>query len=449
MEPLPPVKEVEYRCYIGKAFDELSGQEFITFAFETAKEFSSFRYEIAVRYKIAPNHLEFKVLGMTATRTMMPAFGTARSILKLPLLPLGVYTVIMIKSDGTENMFSVEITRKGFQILPPIPRKRFIDLIVEDKAVTGGARITSTVSKTPPPPLIPRTIQKRQPPPPTPEELAILESLKTETPEERDAREEMELFGGAKKVSKKDLEEVEKDIEKLSVAPAGTGGSAMIGNTAKAGATKPIEEVQEVPATAANTEKRPGPAAKPVEATHSEPKQAEPKATDHTAPEARTAETKATDAKASEGKGAEPKASHSDDTKHHEKHAAKEHAAKEHAAKDSHAKETHSKEAPAKPAAKPVEQEVKALPKGAKPVAKPAAKVESSKPSAAAKAPATKASVAKPAAKPSAPAKKVEKTAKSAAKPAAKSSAKPAAKAAKPAAKTAAKPAAKKGAKKK
>ncbi|GEM_PF-712287 len=195
MEPLPPVKEVEYRCYIGKTFEELSGTEFITFGFETAKEFSSFRYEIAVRYRIQPNLLEFKVLGMTATRTMMPAFGTARSVLKLPLLPFGVYTVKMIKSDGTENIFSIEITKKGFQILAPVPRKRFIDLIVENKAAVPGAKNLSTISKTPPPPLIPRTIQKRQPPPPTPEEQAILDSLRSETIEEREAREERELFG--------------------------------------------------------------------------------------------------------------------------------------------------------------------------------------------------------------------------------------------------------------
>ena len=200
MEPLPPVKEVEYRCYIGKMFEELSGREFITFGFETAKEFSSFRYEIAVRYRIqleppTERRLEFKVLGMTATRTMMPAFGTARSVLKLPILPLGVYTVKMIKSDGSENIFTIEVTKKGMQILAPVPRKRFIDLVVEESAALQSAKNLSTISKTPPPPLIPRTIQKRQPPPLTPEEQAILDSLRSETPEERDAREEAELFG--------------------------------------------------------------------------------------------------------------------------------------------------------------------------------------------------------------------------------------------------------------
>jgi hypothetical protein len=220
MEPLPPVKEVEYRCYVGKIFEELSGAEFITFAFETAKEFSSFRYEIAVRYRIQPSLLEFKVLGMTATRTMMPAHGTARSVLKLPMLPYGVYGVKMIKSDGTENLFSIEISKRGIQILPPVPRKRFLDLIVENKAASTGAKITSTISKTPPPPLIPRTIQKRQPPPPTPEELAILEALRTETPEERDAREEAELFGGgAKRVDKSELKELGVDAKAAKHAP--------------------------------------------------------------------------------------------------------------------------------------------------------------------------------------------------------------------------------------
>src|SRR2546422_206583 len=153
MEPLPPVKEVEYRCYIGKIFDELSGREFITFGFETAKEFSSFRYEIAVRYRIlleppTDRRLEFKVLGMTATRTMMPAFGTARSVLKLPLLPLGVYTVKMIKSDGSENIFTIEVAKKGIHILAPVPRKRFIDIVVESSAALVSGKNLSTISKT-------------------------------------------------------------------------------------------------------------------------------------------------------------------------------------------------------------------------------------------------------------------------------------------------------------
>jgi hypothetical protein len=248
MEPLPPVKEVEYRCYISKIFEELSGTEFMTFGFETAKEFSSFRYEIAVRYRITlepEKRLEFKVLGMTATRTMMPAHGTARSVLKIPLLPFGIYEVKMIKSDGTENCFSIEVTRKGFQILQPIPRKRFIDLIVEPKASIANAKHLSTISKTPPAPLIPRTIQKRQPPPLTPEEQAILDSLKSETPEERDAREEMELFGGKKKVDKKELAETEKELKKMGGTAHPVAGVA---NSVKAGAKKAIDEVKEVPA---------------------------------------------------------------------------------------------------------------------------------------------------------------------------------------------------------
>jgi hypothetical protein len=277
MEPLPPVKEVEYRCIIGKIFEELSGSEYITFAFETAKEFSNFRYEIAVRYRIQPGSLEFKVLGMTATRTMMPAFGTARSVLKLPLLPFGVYTVKMVKSDGIENVFSIEVTKRGLQILPPVPRKRFIDLVIERSASAPGARITSTVTKTPPPPLVPRTIQKRQPTPPTPEELALLESLRSETPEERDQREEMELFGGKKKVDKKELEDAEHDLKKLGDTPGIAGSS-------KSGAKRSLEEVKEVPANVkpvppvkAHAKPKPAPA-KPVKKLKAAPAKSSHKA---------------------------------------------------------------------------------------------------------------------------------------------------------------------------
>ncbi len=223
MEPLPPVKEVEYRCYISKIFEELSGSEYMTFAFETAKEFSSFRYEIAVRYRIQPGLLEFKVLGMTATRTMMPAFGTARSVLKIPLLPFGVYTLKLIKSDGVESVFVIEVTKRGFQILQPIPRKRFIDLVIEPKAAMPGARHTSTVSKAPNVPLVPRTIQKRQLPG---EEL--LEDLESDSHEDHEQLEEAELFGSEQPVA--------------SEHAAKAHGS-------KPGAKHSVEEVKEVPAS--------------------------------------------------------------------------------------------------------------------------------------------------------------------------------------------------------
>ena len=235
MEPLPPVKEVEYRCIIGRLFDELSGMEYVTFAFETAKEFSSFRYEIAVRYKVTPGALEFRVLGMTATRTMMPAHGTARSVLRIPALQPGIYNVLLIKSDGTENQFVIEVGKKGFQIMDPVPDRRFIDLVVEPWAVMQGAKRASTVSTEPPPPLIPRTIQKRQPAPPTPEEQAILDSLKTETAEERDAREEMELFGGSKRVAKSELAESAKELEDLAK------GKPAAGVEPKKGAKKDVD----------------------------------------------------------------------------------------------------------------------------------------------------------------------------------------------------------------
>jgi hypothetical protein len=219
MEPLPPIKEVEYRCIIGKAFDEITGIEYTSFSFETSKEFSSFRYEIAVRYRVEPGNIVFRVLGMTATRMMMPSFGTAKSVLKVPHLQPGVYTVTFHKSDGSESQFVIEYKKGGFHILKPIPRKRFIDIIILPEAQYQNGKILSTVTKTPHAPLVPRTIQKRQPTPPTPEELELLAALKSETPEERDAREEMELFGGRKKISKKDLAESEKELKKLGDKP--------------------------------------------------------------------------------------------------------------------------------------------------------------------------------------------------------------------------------------
>ncbi|MDP4230194.1 MAG: hypothetical protein Q8916_07285 [Bacteroidota bacterium] len=212
--------------------------EYTTFSFETAKEFSSFRYEIAVRYKLEPGTIVFRVLGMTATRMMMPSFGTAKSVLKVPHLPYGAYMVTFIKSDGSENQFMMEFTKKGMQILKPIPRKRFIDLIIDPHAALPGGKILTTVTKITAEPLIPRTIQKRLPVPPTPEELAILESLKTETPEERDAREEMELFGGKKRLSKKELAESEKELRKLGDKPTAAAKKTNGTKTKKAAAAK-------------------------------------------------------------------------------------------------------------------------------------------------------------------------------------------------------------------
>ena len=261
MEPLPPVKEVEYRCIINKAFDEISGMEYTTFSFETAKEFSSFRYEIAVRYKLEPGKIVFRVLGMTATRMMMPSFGTAKSVLKVPHLPYGTYLVTFIKSDGSENEFMLEFAKKGTHILKPIPRKRFIDLIIDPHGALPGGKLLSTITRLISEPLVPRTIQKRLPIPPTEEELEILNSLKSETPEERDAREEMELFGGKKKLSKKELAESEKELRKLGDKPAAATKKAVNGK-AKKTAAKP--KAKPAPKKAAKpVKKKPAPKPKP------------------------------------------------------------------------------------------------------------------------------------------------------------------------------------------
>ncbi len=252
MEPLPPVKEVEYRCFINKAFDEISGMEYTTFSFETAKEFSSFRYEIAVRYKLEPGTIVFRVLGMTATRMMMPSFGTAKSVLKVPHLPYGTYLVTFIKSDGSESQFMLEFAKKGTHILKPIPRKRFIDLIIDPHAAMQGGKILSTITKLVAEPLVPRTIQKRLPMPPTAEELEILASLKSETAEERDEREEMELFGGKKRISKKDLADTEKELRKLGdkptvVAKKTSPPKATKKSTPAKKAAKPAKKVKPAP----------------------------------------------------------------------------------------------------------------------------------------------------------------------------------------------------------
>ncbi|HEY3874351.1 MAG TPA: hypothetical protein VGM92_02660 [Candidatus Kapabacteria bacterium] len=324
MEPLPPVKEVEYRCYIGKLFEELSGTEHMTFAFETAKEFSSFRYEIAVRYRIQPGQLDFKVLGMTATRTMMPAFGTARSVLKIPLLPFGIYTVRMIKSDDAENIFSIEVTKKGVQILQPIPRKRFIDLVIEDTAASPVAKHLSTVSRAPQPPLVPRTIQKRIPMPGDP-----------------DYDEAM---------AEQQAEENEDDI---------------FGAETKPGAKHVIDEIEEVPMMAKPVAK-PKLEEKPVKESHV-------KETHGKEPHGKESHAKESPSKEAHGKENHAKASHASDKEAH---------TKEPHAKEAHAKESHPKKSeqkPVKTAAKPAAKAKPVAKIAPKPKAKPAAKAKPAK----------------------------------------------------------------------
>ncbi len=292
MEPLPPVKEVEYRCYIGKVFEELSGTEYMTFAFETAKEFSSFRYEIAVRYRIQPGLLEFKVLGMTATRTMMPAFGTARSVLKVPLLPLGVYSVKLIKSDDTENVFTIEVSKKGFQILLPIPRKRFIDVVIDDNAAAPNARHLSTVSKAPPVALVPRTIQKRAPGMLDDENPDYLEEDDREAQEDDDALfEETPKAKGSAKHAIEDIDDVPASPKHKEKIKADAKPEKTVAKTehAKAEKTK-VEKSASIPEKAhkapveKTAKKKPEPKAKPAHAPEKAAKKSATKAKATAAP---------------------------------------------------------------------------------------------------------------------------------------------------------------------
>jgi hypothetical protein len=102
-------KEPEYALNIFHSFNEQTGKPHVVFFVRTVKEFVSFSYEIILESSIQSREIILKILGLRTTPLIMPGIGPAHGIHTFEHLR-GMYLLSVVKLDGEENKFQLEIT---------------------------------------------------------------------------------------------------------------------------------------------------------------------------------------------------------------------------------------------------------------------------------------------------------------------------------------------------
>ncbi len=95
----------------------------------TIKEFRSFQYVISVDTEVRERQIRFNLKGLQTPDVALPHSGPAMFSTELPQVK-GRYEIIVIKSDGEENSFVVNVRNKSIRVLSQ-PEKKFVDLITE------------------------------------------------------------------------------------------------------------------------------------------------------------------------------------------------------------------------------------------------------------------------------------------------------------------------------
>jgi hypothetical protein len=130
----PPAKKFEYVLNISKEYDEVSKRDYISFRFQTTKEFLTFQYILKIESIVEGKDLRFNILGFTAPIGDLSSHGTAGYEYRMFDYKYTEYTVIVDKKDSDKSKFKMCIQRsKSTPVkLSRIPTKSFIEIKSED-----------------------------------------------------------------------------------------------------------------------------------------------------------------------------------------------------------------------------------------------------------------------------------------------------------------------------
>lgn len=126
----PPPKRYEYRLNISKEYDEVSKRDYISFRFQTTKEFLTFKYILKIESSVIDKNIVFNLLGFTAPIGELSNYGTAGYEFRFYDYRYTEYSVIIDKKDSDKSKFRLALQKlKSKPIkLSGIPRKSFIEI---------------------------------------------------------------------------------------------------------------------------------------------------------------------------------------------------------------------------------------------------------------------------------------------------------------------------------
>lgn len=127
----PPPKKFEYILNISREHDEVKKKDYISFRFQTTKEFLTFRYILKMENRVEDKNIFFNILGFTAPVGDLSSSGTAGYEFRLYDYKLTEYCITIDKKDSDKTKFKMALQRSKAQPvkLSHLSKKSFIEII--------------------------------------------------------------------------------------------------------------------------------------------------------------------------------------------------------------------------------------------------------------------------------------------------------------------------------
>ncbi len=126
----PPPKEHEYVLNITQNYDEIKKKSYISFKFNTTKEFLTFQYILNIEKKFSGSELYFNIMGFNAPIGELSNYGYAGYEYRMYDYKPGEYQIIVDKRDSDTSKFKLILQKsKADPIkITHIPKKTFIQI---------------------------------------------------------------------------------------------------------------------------------------------------------------------------------------------------------------------------------------------------------------------------------------------------------------------------------
>lgn len=130
----PPPRRFEYILHISKEHDEVKKLDYISFRFQTTKEFLTFKYILKIEFTRDDKNLNFNLLGFSAPVGDLSSSGTAGYEYRMYDYKMTEYCITIDKKDSDKTKFRMLVQRsKSAPLkLSHISKKSFIEISTEN-----------------------------------------------------------------------------------------------------------------------------------------------------------------------------------------------------------------------------------------------------------------------------------------------------------------------------
>lgn len=129
----PPPKKHEYKLILSLLYDEALKKDYLSFRFQTTKEFLTFKYILKIDVETDDNSITFKLLGFSAPVSELSVSGFAGFEHRLYDFKIGTYSIVIDRKDSTKAKFRLEVKRSKTEPLrvSHLTKESFIEVITE------------------------------------------------------------------------------------------------------------------------------------------------------------------------------------------------------------------------------------------------------------------------------------------------------------------------------